>query len=210
MAFEDVSDLMPRIRRTCPAGTAQHVLNRGNNRMRIFQKDADYQAFLRLMAEAQQKTPMPMLAYCLMPNHFHLLVIPDSAAALSAYMQWLTNAHVRRYHAHYGTRGTGHIYQGRYKNFSVQTDRGLLDVWRYVEGNALRAGLVRHAEDWRWSSLSTDNSIERPTLTESPVQRPVGWVEFVNERIVDSDLKAVRRAIRRNTPYADRGTGIFF
>ena len=108
---------MPRTRRVCPSGIAQHVLNRGNGRRTIFHKSADYQAFLRLMREAQQRTPLRLLAYCLMPNHFHLVVLPESAVELSAYMRWLLNAHVRRYHEHYNSRGTGHIYQDRTRTF---------------------------------------------------------------------------------------------
>jgi REP-associated tyrosine transposase len=194
---------MPRIRRTCPPGAAQHVLNRGNNRRTIFHKIGDYLAFLRLMAEAQTKIPLLLLAYCLMPNHFHFIVLPESAAALSAYMRWLMNAHVRQYHQHYETCGTGHIYQGRFKNFPVQTGSHLLNVWKYVEGNALRAGLVRRGEDWRWSSLSEEGRLDGPELCESPIVRPGAWVDYVNEELSLSDLKGVRRSVRRGAPYGD-------
>jgi putative transposase len=155
------------------------------------------------MREAQQRTPLALLAYCLMPNHFHLVVLPESAVELSAYMRWLMNAHVRRYHQHYGTCGTGHIYQGRYKNFPIQNGRHLLNVWKYVEGNALRARLVRRAEYWRWSSLSSDASIERPLLCESPIERPASWVEWVNNGFESDELTLLRRSVKRGAPYGD-------
>lgn len=146
---------------------------------------------------------MPLINYSLMPTHFHMVVLPESAAALSAYMRWLMNAHVRQYHQHYETCGTGHIYQGRYKNFAIQTDRHLLTVSKYVEANPLRAKLVKRAEYWRWSSLSADDSIERPALTESPVTRPHGWVDWVNQGFAQDDLQAVRHSVKRGTPYGD-------
>lgn len=194
---------MPRIRRVCPPGSAQHVINRGNGRRTIFHQSADYQAFLRLLREAQQRISMPILAYCLMPNHFHLLLLPPSAAALSAYMRWLMNVHVRRYHEHYMSTGTGHIYQGRYRNFSIQMDRYLLNAWKYVEGNALRAGLVKRAEDWRWSSLYADESSERPALCKSPVDQPASWLDWVNDSFAPEELTSVRRSVQRGAPYGD-------
>jgi putative transposase len=194
---------MPRIRRVCPPGAAQHVLNRGNDKKTIFHKIGDYLAFLRLLAEAQQLYPMLLLAYCLMPNHFHLILIPESTEALSAYMRWLMNAHVRRYHHHYESSGTGHICQGRYKNFPIQTDGHLLRVWTYVEANALRARLVRRAEHWRWSSLSADQSIVRPTLGESPVAKPTSWVDLVNQRMEVDALASIRRSVVRGAPYGE-------
>jgi putative transposase len=194
---------MPRIRRACPPGAALHVLNRGNNRRTIFHKRGDYRAFLRLMAEAQRRVAMPVLAYCLMPNHFHFVVVPESAVALSAYMRWLMNAHVRQYHQHYETCGTGHIYQGRYKSFPIQAEHHLLTVWRYVEANALRANLVRRAEHWPWSSVSATGGIERPALGDSPIARPSPWLDWVNEGLACEELTVVRQSVRRGAPYGE-------
>jgi putative transposase len=156
-----------------------------------------------LLAEAQQRCPMRILHYCVMPNHFHFEVWPETPDSLPAYMRWLMNAHVRQYHHHYQTCGTGHIYQGRYKNFPIQTDRHLLTVSKYIEANPVRAGLVRRAEDWKWSSLSTDDSIVRPELTEGPVARPANWAEWVNLGVARDELDAVRKSVRRGRPFGD-------
>ena len=181
----------------------QHVLSRGNDRKRIFQKREDYWAFLRLMAEAQVRFGLSVLAYCLMPNHFHLVVLPHSDVAISEYIHWLLTTHVRRYHRHYGTTGNGHLYQDRFKNFLVQPGAHLLRVLRYVEANAVRASLVLRAEDWTWSSLKSNRQDFRPVLSASPTERPEGWIDYVNEAIELEDLFALRRAVARDAPYGD-------
>ena len=95
---------------------------------------------------------MRLLAWCLMPNHFHLVLWPHGDGDLSRWMQWLLTSHVRRYHRHY--HGSGHVWQGRFKAFPIEEDEHLWTVLRYVERNALRANLVRRAEDWPWSSAA--------------------------------------------------------
>jgi putative transposase len=145
---------MPRTARIAPGGVVFHVLNRGNARNRIFDDDGDYLAFLRVLSAALAAVPgMRLLSYCLMPNHWHLVLWPRGDGELGRFMQRLTVTHVRRWHEHRHSTGGGHLYQGTYKSFPVQRDEHLLVVCRYVERNALRAGLVRRAQDWRWCSL---------------------------------------------------------
>ena len=146
---------MPRTARILRADGYYHVLNRGNGGGRIFHADGDYAAFLRVLAEGLERFGVELLAYCLMPNHWHLVLRPRrDGRALSRLMQWLGVTHARRHHAAHRTRKGGHLYQGRFKCFPVQDDRHFLVLCRYVESNPLRAGLVRRrAENWRWSSL---------------------------------------------------------
>ena len=122
-----------------------HVINRGNGRMTIFDDESDYAAFERVMAETMERKPMRLLAYCLMPNHWHLVLRPRKDGDLGRFMQRLTVTHVRRWHEHRHTAGEGHLYQGTYKSFLVAQDEHYLSVCRYVERNALRAGLVPRA-----------------------------------------------------------------
>src|SRR6266850_1096513 len=96
---------------------------------------------------------MRVLAYCVMPNHWHLVLWPRADGDFSHYVGWLTLTHTQRWHAYQHTVGTGHLYQGRFKSFPVQTDEHVLTVCRYVERNPVRAGLVPQAEHWRWGSL---------------------------------------------------------
>lgn len=137
---------MPRIARGLVDGFVYHVLNRGNGGQKVFHKDQDYEAFIDLMKKAKARYAIKIFAYCLMPNHFHMVVVPIQAEELNKGMQWLMTSHVRRYHRRYGT--SGHIWQGRFKSFIIQEDNHLLTVLRYVEGNPVRAGLVNSATDW--------------------------------------------------------------
>ena len=197
---------MPRTARASVGNMCYHVLNRGNARGTVFHKGDDYAAFIELMAEANQRLPMRILGYTLMPNHFHLLLWPRGDGDLSRWMQWLLTAHVRRYHRHY--HGSGHVWQGRFKAFPIQQDEHLLSVLRYAERNALRANLVALAEAWPWSSLAWRRSRRRPELLcDWPVPCPRQWVQHVNAPQSDAELAALRRSIARGTPYGhDRWT----
>ncbi len=193
---------MPRIARATAGGLCYHVLNRGNGRDRVFHKDEDYQAFIDLIAEANDRIPMRVLGYCLMPNHFHLMVRPFGDGELSTWMQWLMTSHVRRYHAHY--HSSGHIWQGRFKSFIVQKDEHFLTAIRYIERNALRAGLVKRAEDWRFGSLYWRTAGRQlGLLTGWPVQRPRRWRETVNRPQSEAELEALRLCVKRGRPYGD-------
>ena len=166
---------MPRPRRATEGGLIYHVLNRANARLPIFEGDDDYAAFERVMAQAQARYDMRLLAYCLMPDHFHLVLWPRGDGDLSDFMRWTTMTHTQRWHAHRRTAGSGHLYQGRFKSFPVQSDGHLLTVCRYVERNALRADLVERAEGWRWGSLSARRDRDaagRPALADWPIGAP--------------------------------------
>ena len=170
---------MGRTARASQGGFVYHVLNRGNGRADVFHKDEDFVAFVRLMQEAHEKVPMRLVGYCLMTNHFHLLLWPHEDGDLSRWMQWLMTAHVRRYHRHY--KGSGHIWQGRFKAFPIQDDEHFLAVLRYVERNPLRANLVERSQDWEWSSLKpTEQSGPVGLLSEGPIAKPAQWTRFVN------------------------------
>jgi putative transposase len=196
---------MPRVPRRALAGFAYHVLNRAVRRQAIFATSTDYAAFESLLVEALQRTPVRLLAYCLMPNHWHLVVWPSSTAQLSQLMQWLTLTHTSRWHVAHGTRGTGPLYQGRFKSVPVQEDEHLLRVCRYVERNPLRASLVDRAEQWRWSSLwhrrrgSSHVPLERLQNFLAPE-----WIDFVNGPQTLAELGAIRCAIRHGTPVGRR------
>jgi len=144
---------MPRQPRQAADDFIYHVLNRGNCRMDIFNKPGDFQSFVKLLEEGRRRFDMRILAYILMDNHWHLALWPRRGKDLSGFMQWIGTTHVRRWREHRGNVGQGHLYQGRYKSFIVQSDEHLLALLIYIESNALRARMVKHAQDWPWSSL---------------------------------------------------------
>jgi putative transposase len=193
---------MPRTARFIVADHCYHILNRGNHKARVFHEPADYEQFLALIRLAQQRVHVPLLAACLMPNHFHLVVRPHAPEDVSRWTQWLFTTHVRWQHAKYGT--TGRIWQGRFKAFLCQADNHLLTVMRYVERNALRANLVERAEDWRWGSLAWRRMPSPPVaLDESPVALPSYWRHLVNEPQSAVELAALRNCVNRQRPFGE-------
>ncbi|MDZ4857271.1 MAG: transposase [Nitrospirota bacterium] len=141
----------------------------------MFERPADYMAFEKILAEAHALTRIRIAAYCVMPNHWHLLLWPRHDGELSEVLRWITVTHTQRWHVHHHTTGTGSVYQGRFTSCPIQTDEHFLPVARYVEHNALRAKLVTRAEDWRWSSVWQRNQRDTKLttwLSDWPVERP--------------------------------------
>ena len=191
---------MPRTRRTSVGGYCYHVINRGNRKSTVFHDVSDHLRFLTLMKRANERIPIRLLAWCLMANHFHLVLWPRHDGDMSRWMHWLLTTHVRWHHLKYGT--TGRIWQGRFKSFPIQQDEHLLTVMRYVERNPLRAGLVASAEEWPWSSLySQVEETDSQLLQDGPVERWSRWLEYVNEPQTEAELKAVRNSVKREAPF---------
>ena len=169
-------------------------------------EDADFAAFEQVLAEAHARVPLRMLAYVLMGNHWHFVVWPrrGQEGQVSDFFRWLSVTHSRRWHAHHGTAGMGHVYQGRFKSFPIAADDHLLAVLRYVERNPLRAGLVSRAQAWRWGSLyrrTRGTADEQALLTESPVPRGRLWLKHVNQAQTDAELADIRRSVNRGQPF---------
>ena len=197
---------MPRRARRAVGGVVYHVMNRGNLRATIFHKEGDYAAFEAVLEQAVRRVPVELFAWCAMPNHWHLVVRPRTGAQLAEFVRWLTVTHTQRWRAHTHTEGEGHLYQGRYKAFAVQEDGHFLRVCRYVERNALRAGLVGRAEGWRWGSLwvrEEGSEQSRGVLAPWPVDRPRGWGATVNRPMSAAEEAAIRVSVLRGRPYGD-------
>jgi putative transposase len=173
-------------------------------RLPLFQKDHDYIAFERVLAEGLDRLDAPkLLAYCIMPNHWHLVVHAGEKTNLSTWMQWVTVTHTHRWHTHYETTGQGPLYQGRFKSFPVQEDSHFLTVCRYVEANPTRAHLVDRAERWPWSSLwarRNGQSNLRRYLAPWPAERPHDWLTEVNQTLADEILSTIRHSAHHGRP----------
>ena len=191
---------MPRTARASLGNWCYHVLNRGNARAEVFHKPEDYAAFIDLFAPACERIPMRVLGWCLMPNHFHLVLWPRKDGDLGRWMQWLLTSHVRRYHKHY--HSSGHVWQGRFKAFPIQRDEHFLTVLRYAERNALRAGLAPAAQDWPWGSLRSRTARGgSDLLAPPPVPLPRDWVHLVNKPQSETEVSAIRASIARGRPF---------
>lgn len=189
---------MGRPLRPTAADVVYHVLNRANARRTLFEDDGDYAAFERVLVQACERLSMRLLAYCVMPNHWHLVAWPRQDGDLSRFMNWLTLTHTQRWHQHRHTVGEGHVYQGRFKSFPVETSEYLLTVCRYVERNPVRAGLAERVEQWRWSSAKANGAVP---LHEWPMERPAAWSEWVNESETAEQLRAMRRSVTKGQPF---------
>lgn len=194
---------MPRRSLGDAGGVVFHVLNRSVRGERLFSSDADYGAFQRVLTEALTRIPIRLLAYCLMPNHWHLVVWPERDE-IPRFMHWLTMTHAKRWHRVHGSEGTGHLYQSRYVAVPVQGDHHLITLLRYVERNALRGNLVSRAEEWRWGSLwQRCNSCHEVPLASWPFLQPDDWLDFVNRPEGHLDLDKIRVASRTRQPLGD-------
>ena len=140
----------------------------------------------------------------MMPNHWHFVVCPKTDTQVTDFFRWLTHTHTMRWHAHYHTEGTGHLYQGRFKTFPIQEDEHLVSVLRYVERNALQANLVKRAEDWKYGSLWRmihGDADSQSLLSDWPITRPRTWRAMVNRPQNKKKLEAIRNCVRKGSPY---------
>jgi len=183
-----------------------HVLNRSVGRMHLFGKNADFEAFQRVMIEAHQRHPIRILSYCVMSNHWHFVVWPETDGQVTAFFRWLAHTHAMRWRVAHRTVGYGHLDQGRFQSFPVQGDEHLLTVLRYIERNAVGAARVARAEDWRWSGLWARNHADdaiKAILSPWPVERQVDWTDRVNATLSAKELARLRVSVERGRPFGE-------
>jgi putative transposase len=196
---------MPRVARIAPGGLIYHVLNRGVGRTALFRSARDYETFVRCLRTAQESESMRILAYCVMPNHWHLVLWPRRDGDLARFMLRLTITHVRRWLIHRHQVGTGHVYQGRYKSFAVQDDGHLATVCRYVERHPMRAGLAKRSADWAHGSAGQEAlpAELRVALCDWPIARRRDWRTWVDRPQRPAEEMALRRCVSQGRPYGD-------
>jgi len=197
---------MPRRRLPNVGPLVWHVMNRAVQNLRIFEYPDHYGAFISLLADAGERFPIALYAYCLMPNHWHLVVRSRSVSELSQYMFWLTTSHAQRWRVATETTGRGAVYQGRFKAVPVAEDGHFLRVCRYVESNPVRARLVASAEEWQWSSAARQGGggDRCLTLAEWPVARPELWGQWLAVDQPFPELERIRRSVKLTVPYGGK------
>jgi putative transposase len=172
--------------------------------MRIFGKQRDFEAFEDVIEQAKVWSPMRVMGWSVLPNHWHFVLWPGGDGDLSEFMRWLTVTHTQRWHAAHGTAGTGPLYQGRFKSFPIQDDDHLWTVLRYVERNPLRANLVEAVEQWRWSSLwHRVHGDQRGLVDDGPLALPRRWLQHVQRPQTEGELEALRRSVARGCPFGE-------
>lgn len=172
---------MPRRARSSQRASYFHVINRSARKLVLFTQPADYRAFLAILGQALEQHPVRLVAYTLMPNHWHLVVGPTGTAALSRCLHWVTATHAIRLNRHRQSVGHGPVYQGRFNSVEIPAVGDLVRVCRYVERNALQARLVRRAQDWPWASLSERlQPSQGLPLVNAPFLCSRAWADYVN------------------------------
>jgi putative transposase len=182
-------------------GFVFHVFNRAARRFVLFTDTEDYRTFEEALRDALRRVPIRLLCYCVMPNHFHLVLWPESDEQLQQFMHRLTAVQAQRWRMSRQSVGGGAVYQGRYRAVAVEPGFHLIRVCRYVERNALRARLVDRAEQWPWGSLwKREHRATDIELAPWPTARPEPWCDIVNAPSPAEDLELLRQAIRRGEP----------
>ena len=196
---------MTRPKRIAKGGIVYHALNRANGRLRIFKKEGDFLAFESILAEGIDRFNMRLCGYCIMSNHFHLVLWPRADGDLTAFMHWITVTHTQRWHKAHGTSGTGHVYQGRFKSFPVQSTWRYLSLLQYVEANPLRADIAEQAQDWPWSSLAIRCGAQKDILLDpGPKRLPKDWLQIVQSTIDQPQQQAIEQCIKRGSPHGSK------
>ena len=193
---------MPRIARGLADNQIYHIINKGNRRETVFHDSYDYERFLKLLLESKEKYSIELFAYCLMPNHFHLVIYTKYAESLSKAMHWISSSYVRYYNKKY--KISGHLWQGRYKSFIVEQDSYLLVLLKYVEANPKRSNIVKQCEEYKYSSaFNRVNKIEDELVNVLPIEIPIEWGKYINEDENKTNLDFIRNSIERQSPLGD-------
>ena len=190
---------MARIARIVVPGHPHHVTQRGNRRLEVFFGADDYRAYRRLFGEYCARAGVAVWAYCLMPNHVHLILTPEHPDALRAALGEAHRRYTRRINFRHGWRG--HLWQERFHSFAMDEDY-LLACARYVELNPVRAGLVKRAEDWPWSSArahlaAVDDGL---VMVEPLLAREAAWRSFLDSGVEAAAMDSLRQHSRTGRP----------
>jgi putative transposase len=196
---------MARLARVVAPGFPHHITQRGNRRQQTFFCDEDYQAYLDLMGEWCGTHGVEIRAYCLMPNHVHLIAVPRSADGLRRALGEVHRRYTRMVNFREGWRG--HLWQGRFASY-VLDERYLLTAARYIELNPVRAGLVEAPTRYRWSSAAAHaRGRDDEVVTVGPLlDLAPNWRSFLARVLREEDIKLLRSIARTNRPATGRGS----
>lgn len=196
---------MPNSKRNDIPGVALHITQRGNNRQLMFRENEDYQRFAGMLIQYSEKYQVIVHAWMLMPNHIHLLVTPQEKKMVGRMMMCATGAYTRFYNQKY--KRTGTLYEKRYYSALVDYDEYVINVYKYIELNPVKAGLVQHPSYWHWSSYrhnaeGLESSMLVPHLSFMKLGLTLEdcrkkYQQLVNDTDVTSeDYEFIRREIR--------------
>ena len=190
---------MPRMARLVVPDYPHHITQRGSRRQRTFFGDEDYQAYIDLLCELKADAGVDIWAYCLMPNHLHLVAVPQRKESLAILLRVTHHRYALRVNAMHGWQG--HLWQERFFS-TVMDDAHLLAAVRYVELNPVRAGLCKRADDWRWSSVHAHLNDAPDNLVTTFVMRDriCDWYKYLSEDSSPEQLESLRQSTKTGRP----------
>jgi REP-associated tyrosine transposase len=196
---------MPRLPRVTPAEIPVHVIQRGNNRQACFISDEDHGAYAGWLKEYSRKYRVEIHAWVMMPNHVHLLCTPVQEGGISRMMQSLGRRYVQYFNFEYRRSGT--LWEGRFKSCLVQGERYLLELYRYIELNPVRANMVKDPGEYRWSSYQINGLGKRSdlctphqeylSLGKDPLERQINYRKFLSDHVDDELWDEIRTSTHK-------------
>ncbi len=190
---------MPRTARIVVPGYPHHVVQRGHNRQVVFAERGDFYHYLDTLKEWKESYGVKVYGYCLMTNHIHLLLEPDSRLGLGGLMKRLAGRQTRHFNRQERRRGT--LWEGRYKSSVVDTENYLLTCLKYVELNPVRAGMVEHAADYEWSSYRAHAAAGEEQGICDPIPScplPEVYPAFIEAGLSEDEAEFIRLSVSRN------------
>ncbi|MBF0619882.1 MAG: transposase [Candidatus Omnitrophica bacterium] len=195
--------VMPRSYRIVLSNYPHHIVQRGNRRQKVFFNDIDRRYYLKLLRLHAKKHAVRILAYCLMDNHVHLILIPETPNGLAKALAEVHRSYTKMINLRYGWRG--YLWQGRFGSFPIGGESYLLRALRYVERNPVRAGMCSRAEDYPWSSAATHTTGKRNAMLSTcpDILSKADWRYFINTTEPAEALDVIRRTHRKGIPFGD-------
>jgi putative transposase len=192
---------MPRIARAVAVGFPHHIIQRGNNRQKVFFAQETRKKYLSLLKEYLEKWDASLLVYCLMSNHVHLLIRPNLEESLAKIMQGVSLCYTQYFNRRY--KKTGRLWESRYHSCIVDKERYLWMVARYIEQNPVRAKIVRNAENYSYSSARAHITGEEDKILGEALfseDERSEYIRFIKASIPEKEITAIRKATRTGVP----------
>jgi putative transposase len=194
---------MPRIARVIAIGHPHHIVQRGNRRQEVFFKDEDYRKYLKFLSEYSNKNKLLIVAYCLMPNHVHLITIPKNKEGLARAIGETHRNYTRM--INFREKWRGYLWQGRFSSY-VMDEKYLYSAVKYILNNPVKARIVKSAEEYEWSSVKHHLDIEKIPFINDDVLREMidNWAVYLKEGVKKEDVETLRKHERTGRPLGDK------
>ena len=194
---------MARIARVIAVGYPHHVVQRGNRRQQVFFKDGDYKEYLNLLNDLTSKNKVSIVAYCLMPNHVHLIAVPETPEGLTSAIGETHRKYTRM--INFRKKWRGYLWQGRFSSY-IMDEKYLYAAARYILNNPVKAKIVKRADEYKWSSISHHLGRETlPFVNDTILQGLIeDWDTYLKGDMKKEDVELLQKHERTGRPLGDK------